>query len=380
MEESAREDVNDVLRLLYDEGLTVNIPEVIKMVEKELEKGLSSSSWMFVLNTGAFSDEHLVYGALSEMVYPVGTFVAPIFIAKYMEEASRLGNGTRRTNLIKSVAEKLKPTVDGHEHIRYCVPVVVNEHWGLCVAEANAKNGAVYWGDSLGHRKEFSGVANVLAETFQLLLPDICFELERPNLMLTIMKLVQQTDGFSCGFYVVSTIASYALGLGCLEGYGYSQKCSSIVTENMRIQAFKCYFQRAMEACQAFKEYNNGKEGERRFTESHVFRHIYQNRLGHVFPKVLTDSEYPPPFTYAPRNGILVSNHRDYIADMNKGGAEFRVCENGHEPRREQSSVEKVMIYSCHRENNRCPAKIYFYFMKDRQIIAVRACLHSHTP
>ena len=388
MEGTSNDSVADVLRLLYDEGLDVT-PIVSTILEKEICRG-KEKSWLKLKGAGEFTDDHLVYGALSEMSFPTGTFVAPSFITQKLKDIERAEVDAHRwriddwrkheTERIYVTAQALRSTFEGHTEVRYCVPVCTEYHWGLCIAEYSTKQGRVRWGDSMGKEDYFIGIARTLARVMDFIFFPKDAILVRNNYMIDEMRFVQQSDGHSCGFYVVATIASLATSLGCLEGYGFYERCCDVVGETLRGQALKCYFARVMEAFEIFRSEKpalNTSELVKEFTEFHVYRHINRNRLGHVFPQAIMN---PLPTTPCVSDGIEIWNPSTYITELNCGGARFRMDEHENLINVQKNLSGKVASYSCQRNIGTCPAKFYFNFMKDGRIFAIRRGLHNHCP
>ena len=385
LSESALDEAKAILRLLEDEGLPQS-DIVTSLVLKEIQNG-PERSWFRLLNVGEFVNEHLIYGALSEMTFPFGTFIAPAFIALEMFNVSKLPKGDERKKRTRALAGKLKPTFRGHSAVTYFVPFEINVHWGLCMAEFREDTGIVYLGDSKGTKSDFLGLAHILADVMRLIFSEKSCKIMALNLILEKLKFVTQKDGYSCGFYVIAAIASYAKNLGTLEGYGFAQKSSVLVIDVMRTQATKCYYQRVLDAYESYQERNApaislGKPVDE-FSEYHVFRFIESNCFGHVFP----DNEHQRycmprayPFIGPPSERLVLEDPKDYISTLNLGGAKFQKCKNYTPGNRKQNLMASDVTYSCQREKGTCPALVYIYHFNDGRIIGERVKLHSHAP
>lgn len=378
-------DSDTILRLLKDEGLP-DSEIVVDLVSKEVRNG-PERSWFRLLNFGEFANEHIIYGALSEMTFRAGTFIAPAFISLDLLNISLLSCSRERKKRTLLLVEKLKPTFRGHTGVIYFVPVEISEHWGLCVADFCSDTGIVYFGDSKGMRSTFIRLAHVLADVMRWIYSDKVCKITGLNLMLDKLRFVEQQDNYSCGFYVIAAIASYATNLGTLEGYGFAQKCSVLVTDVMRTQAVKCYYQRVIEAYHSYQKRNSHNLSQRKsadeFSEYHVFRFIESNCLGHVFP----DNENqryceptPSPFRGPTAERLILEDPQDYITTLNLGGAKFQKSENTSLTTRNKDDVDSHVTYTCQRENGTCPARVYIYQMKDGRVVGKRVHLHSHVP
>ena len=383
MSEEENEKVSEVLRLLYDEGLE-SASIVNNIVSKEITSN-KENSWLQMKDMEEFTDDHFVYGALSEMSFPPGTFVAPKFITRQLVDIGAAAGfcGTRKegkNTRVQETSEKLKATFSGHDQITYFVPVTNKKHWGVCVAYYSRRKGRVRWGDSMGKKDHFINTARALSIVMDEIFGHTNSLVVRSNLMFEEMRFIPQTDRHSCGFYVIAAIATYARSLGCLEGYGFTEKCCSVIGETLRGQALKCYFARVTEAFDIFKNENpeSGANAlSRQFTEFHVFRHINRNRLGHVFGE---QSMQPLETTPCASNGVEISNPVKYINELNMGGARFRMDKKQTTTPSLDPKIAVARAYSCERDAGNCPAKVFVNFWKDRRIFGVRKGLHSHGP
>ena len=104
------------------------------------------------------------------------------------------------------------------------VPVEVNRHWRVCIAQASTEGNIVKWGDSLDRSKWFHPTCKVMCEIMVQVDQNGLWVLRDVNLMELELNCVRQTDIFSCGFYVVSCIAHFATNLKTLQGYGYEKE------------------------------------------------------------------------------------------------------------------------------------------------------------
>ena len=389
MEDACNDNVADVVRFLYDEGLEPT-PIVNAVVEKEMN-GSEAKSWLKLKEFRKFTDDHIMYGALSEMNFPPGTFVAPSFVSEKLKDIERAREDAGRMQdvdwkelkkeRVRKMVQSIGPTLAGHAEVQYCVPVCTDDHWGLCIANYSSGKGYVRWGDSLGKKDYFIETARALASVMDNIYSVNDSLVVRSNYMFDVMRFAPQKDQYSCGFYVIATIGSLATNLGCLEGYGFSEKCCPVVGETLRGQALKSYFARVIEAFDIFKSENEGLSStvlSTRFTEFHVYRHINSNRLRHVFQQKMLEPLATTPSTC---DGVQVGNPLAYITELNIGGACFRMDNKEVQAgTRNSNFVVKVTSYSCHRDDGACPAKISFNFMKDGRIFALRSALHSHAP
>lgn len=109
------------------------------------------------------------------------------------------------------------------------------------------------------------------------------------NVMIKELGYEKQKNGYSCGFYVISTLASLlVVDLGCLSGYGYKPKYDRSVTELIRRSSIKAFFKRVEEAYQTYEmKMPIGTKSQQnrylqRFSDMEVTLYIQLHKYGYV--------------------------------------------------------------------------------------------------
>ena len=133
----------DVLNLLRSQE--VEIHESLRhIVADELAAGIGKS-WLRLPEAGSMTDEHMMYGGISEMVLKAGVFVVPPHVSTDIKKLGAIVRGRKKiknaNELLSSLVNRLVRNYGSTPDLTIIVPVEVNRHRGVSIAQ---KSGGEY--------------------------------------------------------------------------------------------------------------------------------------------------------------------------------------------------------------------------------------------
>lgn len=344
-------------------------------------------NWILQGKSGKMMDDHLLLGGLSEMDFPLGTVVPhPNTNEKILALSKMTGNTSQN---ISELVERFRWVMSRGSSSKVVIPLADNRHWAIVVVE----NEKIWWGDSLNQEPFGTSTRNVLTvvqEMMKKMFPSDSWDIQKivqngsekyENYMTDVLGLQCQRDGYSCGFYVMATIARFAYSIGELPGYQYNTY-SSEITELYREACMRGYMKRVEET----KVARNG----RRFSDLDVMVYISQNRLRFFRTYQVTGDEEAEKREVNCRNqrvandesvkefGVKASDLDEYV-ELLKDNKEFYNYRREYKMRNKEFT--RRLMYTCFRERSGCKATLIARWYPNEDVWRLtKRGVHNHEP
>lgn len=215
--------------------------EIIESLAPLYEKDCTRF-WFDMCWSGSLSNTSLLSNGIAELKLPPSVAVTSMEFGHSLLNA---GLENKPSEYVERVLPSLLTTLDSNG-TTLLVPVcnINHTHWGLIVVvfddNTGQRGGTVYFGHSL-HSSPFtchsgSSCLRAMKSALCYLRPLSVWKTSSVNYILSnkFMGFKRQMDAFSCGFYMLCVVASFASERGCLPTGDYSDYSSIALTESHR--------------------------------------------------------------------------------------------------------------------------------------------------
>lgn len=280
------------LDLLNFHGVPVDA-DVIDYVQRLVasEGGGRVGNWLNQTRLGEMMDDHLLLGGLSELDFPLGTVVAHPNTA---ERILALAYSSRRdvSSRIAELATRFSHLLTRAAQSTILIPLCSeqSQHWGIVIVQQRT----IYWGDSLRSVPfglQPRNVVEIVKMIMTHLFPGDQWHISRKqdgqmnNYMVDVLGYDGQRDAFSCGFYVLATLCSFAASLGNICPFAY-KPYDRQVSECYRRSCIRAYMERVRDvydlkhsAAQAAQVTTGRGPGRVRVSDTDVTIYISTERM-----------------------------------------------------------------------------------------------------
>ena len=333
---------------------------------------LLADNWAECAYPGKLSHTNMIYGAISEMKFPLGTSVCNAVTAdKLMKIANETKESIKIQSQIEEIVIRVKALCPEGKSPTLLLPCSDKSHCGLVIAS----DGKVSWGDSLGY-KPFGSRSKIVDIVHKIM--SRCFRSSDwviqmnsddvyKNYMIDVLGYVPQKDTYSCGMYVISTLCHFAESVGEIHAYPY-KVYDQEVTEMYRLSAVRAYIKSANEVAVS----------NPRLSPVDVHVHIMERIK--FYP-----SNYPADkkriVVYRDKSikkyGVVVENIDEYISMLRRHNLEYFNRRRGYNPA--MKDFNNRIMYTCFRERKGCKATLTArYYPLEKKYRITKSHVHSH--
>lgn len=386
---------------------TLNVPidgDIKNYVSKIESSAACSSSvnWLTLLKPKSMMDDHVLIGGLSELDFPYGYIIShPNTNEKIVTLA--YSDVSDISSRVKELSDRYQWLLTRGSDSVILAPVCSTQemHWGLVIVQ----RGAIWWADSFGYPpfgKRNRNVLHVMRDVLKVVQPLVEWKIQvkengtYSNYMLEVLNYKNQSDAYSCGFYVLSTMCHFAEAIGDLHAFPYIT-CDAEVTEKFRGSAVRAYMKhvkmvyetKRIEA-RSMSEASGEPVRKVRVSDNDVMVYICQNRM-----RFFTNFDTPSSSQEAQERararpsrlckdeslyvfGIVREDADGYVEEL-KAGKEFFQKRKTVEVKDKAFSIRQ--LYSCFRFRRSCKATMTGRFYHEEKVWRfVKSHVHNHQP
>lgn len=382
------------------EIMGVTVDEDIQRYLSNFDSSSSSSSganstWLQYIRPKRFMNETILIGGMSELDFPFGTVIS------HPNTNQRLMGAVTNRNLDLSVwaagiSDRFRHLMSRGSQTNVMFPVAHNLHWGMVIV----KDQKIYWSDSLRQnpfQSQGRSILDVTKALFKNLFPESDWVIQKNsdgtlcNYMIDVLNYDLQKDGYSCGFYVLATLCTFAESFGEISAFPY-HNYDPRITEAYRSASVRGYFKRVKEIYaekrETMKKYHIQENRTVRVSEADVMVSVTCNRLRFFLTPVepitkLEEQEQSKRTKMRLSNdesielfGITAKTPSEYVDEL-KNRKEFFSSRKEVAVRNKAFNTRK--LYSCFRYRQGCKAILTGrYYPKEGVWRMTKSKVHNH--
>lgn len=181
-----------------------------------------SKEWIYYTEKGKLCCNNLLYAGLASFNLKQNVIIFGSQSSVSFAEQSKRRRNNKQSLLMGGILSRFNRLGTDYRMLpTVLIPIEIDRHWGMvyCISEYKDDDMALgneYWGDSLGGRgseplkKTVSQFLEFACNTNVNFRTSCLWNVSKKNYITEIRSYKEQDDGFSCGFYLVSTLSEFS--------------------------------------------------------------------------------------------------------------------------------------------------------------------------